>query len=302
MAWRRRIAHQIQNHTRRLRTRDAGLHRGHSSQSALHRHATRQVGRARQTPSPRFAARFVFTPEIRNHPPEIKPARSIRNLKRQAILPQRFPLLPPRVVNRILRVIRRRFRVRELDDVHSAEIGNLVPFRLQPDILDPRNLRGHILDSRERLFLIVQRSCRAKLIRHHMDHRLGLPVVVHDRRRSRRMPGHHASRKYSSHKQSHPSNHHHRAPLHRSHKFLHSQIRSQSKRPAPLRQLHVHRPPRRPSNLTKPRPPFTLIRTGGIECPFVGRARSSSSLPSSLRSHLGLRHHRSRKRAKSSSN
>src|SRR5260370_39192138 len=59
--------------------------------------------------------------------------------------------------------------------------------RLQPDVLDSRNLRGHRLDARNRLFLVILRRSVLPLVDHYVDYALRLPKPVL-RRNALRVP------------------------------------------------------------------------------------------------------------------
>src|SRR5258708_1911603 len=90
-------------------------------------------------------------------------------------------------MQRALRVIGGRFRARKLDRIDAVKIANLIALRLQPDVFDSRNLRGHRLDARHRLVLVILRRSVLPLVDHHVDHALRLPKPVL-RRNALRVP------------------------------------------------------------------------------------------------------------------
>src|SRR5208337_1721292 len=69
----------------------------------------------------------------------------IGNLEGQAVFAKLFPLFPPRIVNGTFRVIGSGFGADELNHIDAAEITELVALRLQPDVPDTRDFRGHVL-------------------------------------------------------------------------------------------------------------------------------------------------------------
>jgi hypothetical protein len=81
-------------------------------------------------------------------------------------------------MNGTFRVIGGGFGAGELKHMDAAEIAELVTLGLQPDILDPRNFRGQVLDSGDGLFLVMQGSGVAEFVSHNVHHRFGLAEFV----------------------------------------------------------------------------------------------------------------------------
>src|SRR6266478_924541 len=102
----------------------------------------------------------------------------VGNLKRQAVFAQLFPPFAPRFVQRTLRIIGGPLRAGKLNGVHAIKVADLVALRLQPDIFDARNFRGHGLDAGERLVFVVLRSGVLPFVNHDVDHALGLAKPV----------------------------------------------------------------------------------------------------------------------------
>src|SRR5882757_10454904 len=99
-------------------------------------------------------------------------------MERQTILPKLLPPLSPRLMLRAFRIVRRRFRAGEFDRVYAIEVANLIPLRLQPDVLDARNLPSQRLDPVQGLVLVILGSRVLPFVDHDVDHRLGLSESV----------------------------------------------------------------------------------------------------------------------------
>src|SRR5712692_7308854 len=79
---------------------------------------------------------------------------AVSDLEGEAVLAKLLPGLGPNLVDRVFGVIGGGFGACELDHKCAAQIAQLQPSGLQPHILDPGDLRGHFLNSRDGLLLV----------------------------------------------------------------------------------------------------------------------------------------------------
>src|ERR1700738_2806201 len=97
-------------------------------------------------------------------------------------------------MKRALRVIGSRFGASKFDSIDTVKVADLVALRLQPDIFDSRNFRGHGFDACQRLLLVILRRGVLPLVNHHVDYALRLAKLVLCRNTLRvPIPGCHAT-------------------------------------------------------------------------------------------------------------